>query len=65
MTYSYDKEGNITVLCDQSTRYICEYANSELLSLKIGNVKIVSYDQENLVNKLNENGEDNNISVVM
>lgn len=63
VTYSYDKEGNITVLCDQSTRYICEYANSELLSLKIGNVKIVSYDQENLVNKLNENGEDNNISV--
>lgn len=63
VTYSYDKEGNITVLCDQSTRYICEYANSELLSLKIGNVKIVSYDQENLVNNLNENGEDNNISV--
>ena len=63
VTYSYNETGNITVLCDQSTRYVCEYENGELSNLTIGNMKLVSYKQECVADNLNENGEDTNLSI--
>ncbi len=44
ITYTYDKDGNVIYICDQSTKYEMSYKEGELEEVKVGNQPLVSYE---------------------
>jgi len=44
ITYTYDNDGNITFICDQSTKYTMDYRNGEITEIKVGNQSLVAYE---------------------
>lgn len=44
IVYTYDKEGNVRFICDQSTIYEMKYLNGDLIEVKVGNQSLVSYE---------------------
>ena len=56
ITYTYDSDGNVIYICDQKTAYTMEYQDSEMKSLKVGNIEIVN-NSENII-KSNDEASD-------
>ena len=56
ITYTYDSDGNVIYICDQKTAYTMEYQDSELKSLKVGNIELVN-NSENII-KSNDEASD-------
>ena len=45
---TYDSDGNVIYICDQKTAYTMEYQDSEMKSLKVGNIELVN-NSENII----------------
>lgn len=56
ITYTYDSDGNVIYICDQKTAYTMEYQDSEMKSLKVGNIELVN-NSENII-KSNDEASD-------
>jgi RHS repeat-associated protein len=53
ITYTYDASDNTIFICDQKTKYSMEYGtNNEMKSLRVGNNKLMIYDNIELINNV-------------
>ena len=44
ITYTYNNDGNIAYICDQSTKYTMSYEEGELTEIKVGNQSLATYE---------------------
>ena len=44
ITYTYGNDGNVTYICDQSTKYTMSYEDGEMSEIKVGNQSLAAYE---------------------
>lgn len=57
ITYTYDANGNVTFICDQSTKYTMTYTDGEMTELKVGDNKLIQYGKNILENNAGTDGD--------
>ena len=57
ITYTYDADGNVTFICDQSTKYTMTYENGEMSELKVGDNRLIQHGKNILENNAGTDGD--------
>lgn len=61
ITYTYNTNGNVTFICDQSTKYTMTYTNGDMTELKVGNNSLVQYGKNTITDNAGTDGDTSNI----
>ena len=61
ITYTFDMDGNVIFICDQSTKYTMTYEDGEMTELKVGNNSLIKYGKSIIMNNAGEDGNTSDI----